>query len=142
MNRIFVKFVKEYIIAHKMFKLPSIVKLPQYRRFEYTPRYYDPVKEEIEQELKKRRMFRKEKGEEETDEKFDTAVRIKGSFKNYRQRNTSFTGVLRLIIVVLLLSSFVLYLFFGNIAFYVLAASVVGVYFLSKSKLFNPFSNE
>ena len=28
-------------------KLPSLLRLPKYKRFNYQPRYYDPVKEEI-----------------------------------------------------------------------------------------------
>lgn len=34
-------------------KLPSLVKIPKYKRFEFRPRYYDPVKEELEERVEK-----------------------------------------------------------------------------------------
>ena len=30
-------------------KLPSLTRLPKNRRFNFQPRYYDPIKEEIEE---------------------------------------------------------------------------------------------
>ncbi|WP_448518375.1 hypothetical protein [Rhodoflexus sp.] len=34
-----------------MFKLPTISKLPQHKRFNYEPRHYDPEMEEIKQRI-------------------------------------------------------------------------------------------
>ena len=34
-------------------KLPSLSKLPKYRRFDFQPRYYDPVKEELQERVER-----------------------------------------------------------------------------------------
>lgn len=34
-------------------RFPSFIKLPRHRRFEITPRYYDPIKEEIEERTRR-----------------------------------------------------------------------------------------
>ena len=34
-------------------KLPSLVKLPKYKRFEFRPRYYDEQKEELQERVQK-----------------------------------------------------------------------------------------
>ncbi len=43
-------------------KLPSFVKLPRHKKFTITPRYYDPIKEEIMERTKviERKMSREE----------------------------------------------------------------------------------
>ena len=51
-------------------KLPSFIKLPGHKKFTITPRYYDPIKEEIMErtEAIKRKMSREEKVESEIDD--------------------------------------------------------------------------
>lgn len=34
-----------------MFKIPTLTKLPQHKRFSYEPRHYDPAMEEIKQRI-------------------------------------------------------------------------------------------
>ena len=34
-------------------KIPSIVRIPKYKRFDFQPRYYDPVKEELQERVDK-----------------------------------------------------------------------------------------
>jgi len=34
-------------------KLPSLVRLPKHKRFEFQPRHYDPIKEELEERIEK-----------------------------------------------------------------------------------------
>jgi hypothetical protein len=70
-------------------KIPSFIKLPNYKKFEYRPRYYNEAKEKMEKRYKK---FEKEK---DTDESslFREKIREKwsrGSYssgvKNYNRR--------------------------------------------------------
>ncbi len=39
-----------------MMKFPSFIKVPKHKRFNVEPRYYDPVKEEIEQRTERIRL--------------------------------------------------------------------------------------
>jgi len=39
-----------------MMKFPSFIRVPKYKRFNIEPRYYDPVKEEIEQRTERIRL--------------------------------------------------------------------------------------
>ena len=34
-------------------KVPSIVKIPKYKKFDFQPRYYDPVKEELQERVER-----------------------------------------------------------------------------------------
>lgn len=112
-------------------KVPSLIRLPKYKSFDYTPRHYDPVKEEI----KERTERIKHEIQEGTAEDFNST--IAGSFR--RKSENSLTGVnyssslLQLIIALVLLGTFVGYLFYGNQIFYVLMLGVpVYLYFRLK----------
>lgn len=112
-------------------KVPSLIRLPKYKSFDYTPRHYDPVKEEI----KERTERIKHEIQEGAAEDFNST--IAGSFR--RKSENSLTGVnyssslLQLIIAVVLLGTFVGYLFYGNQIFYVLMLGVpVYLYFRLK----------
>lgn len=65
-------------------------KTPQYQRFNYTPRYYDPQKEEREErEQRIRREIERERGLQPTanDHVGDYRSRIAGSFQAARRRS-------------------------------------------------------
>ncbi|CAD5274273.1 MULTISPECIES: hypothetical protein [unclassified Imperialibacter] len=109
-------------------RIPSIIRLPRYKNFDYTPRHYDPVKEDIEERT------RKIKNEMNEDAESGTTSSIAGAFR--RKTGSSFTGtnystsLLQLVIAVILLGGFVGYLFYGNQVFYFLMLGVpVYLYF-------------
>lgn len=108
-------------------KIPSIFRIPQHQRFHMEPRYYDPVKEEIQE--RERRII----AEINAKKKSGTYVpgsRISGAFsKNVAKKDNS--GLLRFVIATLLFGGAVGYLYFGIMAVY--AAFGLGmVYFVVK----------
>ncbi|MDX1628826.1 MAG: hypothetical protein R3345_09015 [Fulvivirga sp.] len=97
-------------------KLPSLLRTPRHQRFHIEPRYYDPVKEEIEERTAriKRELQLNKNGEgEESD-----ASRLRGSFRRRRAKARGI-NIMQAVIVLLLASGFVGFLYFGNIAIYI-----------------------
>ena len=67
-------------------KLPTLTRLPKYKRFSFEPRYYDPIKEEV--KAKERAAQRLIKGGKNDHVDVDVIKnRISGSFK--RKANDS-----------------------------------------------------
>ncbi|MEH0157789.1 hypothetical protein V6R21_27110 [Limibacter armeniacum] len=89
-----------------MKKFPSIFKIPNYRRFDYEPRYYDPVKERIEE----REKLIKAQMEGNQDLSME-GIRQRISFSNNRSRSQSRTSVWMRLAIVLMLS-FLVYAIF------------------------------
>ncbi|WKN41615.1 hypothetical protein [Tunicatimonas pelagia] len=95
-------------------KLPSLTRLPNYRKFSFEPRYYDPIKEDIEertsrieQELRQRSL--------------ETSARsagIHGAFarrSSYKKSSNMLQGIIMVALFVFIFG----YLYFGNDIFYV-----------------------
>lgn len=93
-------------------KFPSIIKTARYRRFEVEPRYYDPIKEEIEERTE--RIKRELNGEYDAQY---TGGRI--SFDR-KTRKTANASMLQLVIAAVLGSGVMGWLYFGNDIFYAL----------------------
>ena len=87
-----------------MFKLPSFVKLPKYKQFEYMPRYYNPVKEEI--EARKHHIS----------EDYKAGENIRGAFRKNTRIGSRKTDLSQMLMISAFFSTFVLYLKYGNIA--------------------------
>jgi hypothetical protein len=71
-----------------MFKIPSLVRLPKYKTFNYLPRYYNPDVEEIRERLAQKRALRGENIEdnnEENDQESQRRTRVLASFKEARR---------------------------------------------------------
>ena len=92
-------------------RFPSFIKLPRSRAFDFTPRYYDPVKEEIQERTE---QIKKEMNGEKTD-----YVPGKISFERKSQSIPS-ASFLQLIIGATLGLMVVGWLYFGNQVFYLL----------------------
>ncbi|MCU0368494.1 MAG: hypothetical protein MUF39_06660 [Cyclobacteriaceae bacterium] len=111
-------------------KLISLfTKSPQHQRFSYRPRFYDPLKEEIqERENRIKQELDRQKGilNEEVTQGYRT--RIAGSFQAARKRSKpSFGGsatMIRLFILLFLTVLIIAYLEFGRSALYLLALFV------------------
>lgn len=100
-------------------KLPSFFRTTRYQRFHIEPRYYDPVKEELD---KRTEAIRQElsAGKNEIDRP-GYASRISGSFKVRKSASTGSATITQLVIMALLISVIFGYLYVGNMALYIFA---------------------
>jgi hypothetical protein len=98
-----------------MFKLPSLVKLPSHRTFDYQPRYYDPVKEDLRNRVKAAEAeMQAQKNQENS---FRNGSALKGAFQKNRRFEHKKMDLSQMIFVVAFLGFFWLYYEFGNWAF-------------------------
>lgn len=100
--------------------LSVFTKTPTYQRFNYTPRYYDPIKEEMQE--REARIKRELKLEQENGPG-DYRSRISGSFHAARKRSKPSGGsinatLLRLGIVLFLVLFIIAYIQWGQVAFF------------------------
>lgn len=126
-------------------KLPSLFRTTSNVRYDIKPRYYDPVKEEIEQrtarikkELESDGLIR-ELGEEQ-----QFRSNLRGSFAQSRgikekmdTKTVASTGLIRTLIFLILMGSIFGYLYLGPIVFNYLLYLVVfalGIYLLKRLK--------
>ena len=108
-------------------KIPSIINIPAYQRFKYEPRFYDPIKEDI--DGRRKRIIRQIDGNKRRGTE-SSQSRLEGSFAR-RVPHAGKSSFLRLIIGTILFSGVVGFMFFGNIALYITMALVLG-YLISK----------
>lgn len=107
-----------------LMRFPSFIKLPRYKRFDITPRYYDPIKEEIQQRTERI------KKEMKTGEVNYTPSKI-----NFERRSKSIpsSSFLQLMIAAVLCLACVGWLYYGNGVFYALWL-IVPVYLIIRLK--------
>jgi len=112
-------------------KFPSLIRLPKNNHFDFEPRYYDPVKEDIENRIA---LI---KSEMEEDKNVEYKPNLTGAFTRNRKSNTAATapGFLQLIIFLVLLGGFVGWIFYGNKILYILAAFIPVYLFLRLRKV-------
>lgn len=121
-------------------KFPSIFRTSQPMRFDIKPRYYDPVKEEIEQrtsrikrQLEAEGLLSSNKDLEEAmgHDRYDSSIRgafTQGSpIRNKASSVLSSTGILRLLIILILVGTMVGYLYFGTEILYIMLYVAVGI---------------
>lgn len=127
-------------------KFPSIFRTASPMRYDIKPRYYDPVKEEIEQrtsrikkELENEGLLRP--GEEADSSSYSAGIR--GSFSQYKgikQRDTSVfnsTAMIRTLLFLGMVSMAFGYIYIGpDIFTYLLYVGLIaaGIYFIFKLK--------
>ena len=113
-------------------------KAPNYKRFSYTPRYYDPVAEERkEREDRIRQEIARERGEVSI-ETTEYRTRMTGAFHSARKRSQSSQSTLRQNLIrfgaLIFLTLFIMaFLTWGKVSFYGLLV-FVPVYFYVKFK--------
>lgn len=96
-------------------KFPSLFKTPRHQRFNIDPRYYDPIKEEMEQRTSQ--IKREMELEASDDNRPAYQSRLEGSFARRRGKNKG-VNIMQLIIAFILIGGFGGYIYFGNIALY------------------------
>jgi uncharacterized membrane protein len=93
-------------------RFPSFIKLPDNKKFRFEPRYYDPIREEIQIRTKNIEIQLSQESNEQRIERI--------SFEwQRRSRQVQKASMLQLIILVTLITTLVLYFYFGNTGFYV-----------------------
>lgn len=116
-------------------KLSPLTRLPKHKHFGYAPRFYDPIKEDVQERTKRIQQGLENNSSE------DHESSIAGSFRrNSRNSPQGFTyssSLLQLIIAVALFGTFVGYLFYGNLIFYVLLLGVPVYLFLKFRSIFS-----
>lgn len=100
--------------------LSVFTKTPTHQRFNYTPRYYDPKKEEMQE---REARIRKELKLEQEQGPGDYRSRIAGSFHAARKRSKNTEGsldatLLRFGIILFLVLFIMAYIQWGQMAFY------------------------
>ena len=93
-------------------KIPSISRIPKYKRFHFEPRYYDPIKEDIQNRTERI------KGELKITSAQTHREHIKAAFTN-RARREKTGDFMQLLLIVIMLGTFTGWLFYGNVALYV-----------------------
>ena len=92
--------------------IPRFIKLPSHKRFEYTPRYWDPEKEEFEERV---RQIQQEMGMDVPRDPNRTTIK-RGSFRQVRQQTkikASRNSNLRLLVILVALSLIAYLLFYA-----------------------------
>lgn len=118
-------------------------KSPKYKKFAYSPRFYDPQEEERrERELRIRKeMEEREKAEEPVtkpgnEEEFAYRQRIQGSFrtakKTVKVQADPSANMLRLVILLIISVGLIAYITYGQVAIYGVFFTIVPLYFYLK----------
>ncbi|MFN3800777.1 hypothetical protein [Belliella pelovolcani] len=119
-------------------KFPSIFKTARPMSFDIKPRYYDPVKEEIDQRTQRIKRQLQADGKLKSDEEITDAFRsdygspIRGAFaqggpiKGRQSSIVTSAGMLRLFIFMLLIGGMMGYIYFGSIVLYIVLYLSIG----------------
>jgi hypothetical protein len=125
-------------------KLPSIFKTASHQRFSIKPRYYDPIKEEIEERTSRIKKELEQEGliaQEEGDSSQPKWTALKGSFsarRGEKSRSTTVfnsTGIIRTLLFLGMVSAVFGYIYLGPSIFRYMAYIGIGggcAYFLLK----------
>ena len=110
-------------------KFPSLFRTPQHQRFRVLPRYYDPIKEDIEhrtQRIRRELEIEKDGGPIQSS--------ISGAFGR-RAREGRKSSMVQLLLVLFFLTASFGYLYFGNDILYLFLMVIpVYLYFRLKRK--------
>lgn len=116
-------------------KFPSILKIPEHKKFKLQNRYYDPVKEGIENRTAKIKAELDRRKQLEESDPSSHESRIAGSFGQKSYYKESKSGMLRFTLMVVLFFGTFGYLYLGNIVLYILVGLLVLIYFLRKRQI-------
>jgi hypothetical protein len=100
-------------------RIPSLMKINKHKRFNFEPRYYDPIKERIDEKIAE---ARRQNGGDETQAGY--SARISNAFSS-RQRKSQDTGITRLFFILVLAGVAFTYIMFGDASFNVAGVKMV-----------------
>jgi hypothetical protein len=115
-------------------KFPSILKIPENRRFKLQNRYYDPIREDIQNrtELIKSELERQKR---DNPDMSGYQSRIEGAFSQKSYYKEKKSGMLRFTLMVVLFFGSLGYLYFGNVVLYIFIGLLGVIYFLRKREI-------
>ncbi len=108
-------------------RFPSFIRLPRHQKFNYDPRYYDPVKEDLDRRIS---LAKKQTSDDTND---SNRERISAQWRR-TERNSQKASVRQLIIVAFLISSVLAYFYFGNNGIYGIIGTLILGYLVYKFK--------
>ncbi|MDH5367762.1 MAG: hypothetical protein OEW67_12300 [Cyclobacteriaceae bacterium] len=109
-------------------KIPSIIKIPKHQRFNVEPRYYDPVKEDIEQRTSRIKKELETQKTKTHSSKYDSA--ISGTFSSKRVYNERKSSIFQVLIIIDLVAGALAYWEWGTMGLYFLLSSMGFLIFL------------
>lgn len=113
-------------------KFPSLVKLPKYNKFNFEPRYYDPVKEEVEMRAEGIRREMEAQKRLSADDRANFKAELEKTLKR-RAAEDRKSNVMQITFILLFVSIFVGYYYYGNNVVYG-ALILIPIYILYRSK--------
>lgn len=93
-------------------KFPSLSRIPKYKRFNFEPRYYDPIKEDI------KNRNERIKGELKITSSHSHRESLKSAFSQRAKREKT-SDFMQLLLIVILLGTFGGWLIYGNMVLYI-----------------------
>ncbi len=109
-------------------KFPSLSRMPNYKRFNFEPRYYDSVREDIQNRTERI------KHELKITSASDHREHIKSAFNNRAKRQKS-SDLMQVLLIILMLGAVGGWLVFGNVVLYI-CAIVFPLYFFFRTRKF------
>lgn len=110
-------------------KFPSLSRVAKYKRFNFEPRYYDPVKEDIQNRTERIKSELKITSSHSHHEQLKTA------FHNRARREKS-SDFMQLLLILILLGVCGGWLIYGNVAFYFFGPVILLYLYLRTRKFF------
>ncbi len=101
-------------------KFPSLFRTPTNKRFNFEPRYYDPVKEEI---ARRTARIEREMTQEQTN---NYRTNISNAFAR-KPRQSNKTGLIQFSLIAILFCGIFGWLFYGDIVLYIILG-VMAIY--------------
>lgn len=112
-------------------KIPSLTRLPNHQRFHFEPRYYDPVKEDIAERTSR---IKQEIRQVSSPDGLRRSS-LQGAFAQ-RTHQARSASVLQFVIMAVLFTVTFGYIYFGNVALYVLIL-IAPIYFLVRLRRYS-----
>ncbi len=110
-------------------KFPSLTRIHQHKRFNFEPRYYDPVKEDIKNRTERIRS------EISSEKNQSYREHIREAFGRREKENRK-ADFMQLLLITIMAGTFVGWLYYGNVAFYAFLVLFPLYIILRTSKLF------
>lgn len=110
-------------------KIPSLSRMPKYKQFNFEPRYYDPVKEDIQNRTERI------KGELKITSEHSHREHLKSAFSHRAKREKS-SDFMQLLLIFIMLGAFGGWLVYGNVVLYIFLVVFPLYIFLRTRKFF------
>lgn len=109
-------------------KFPSLSRVPNYKRFNFEPRYYDPVKEDIQNRTERI------KGELNITSFKSHREHIKSAFSKRAKRDKT-SDFMQLLLIIIMLGTFGGWLIYGTVVLYI-SLVVFPIYIFIRTRKF------